>query len=256
MDFNFRFKDLQNKFISYYATYTESGDLEISVRKLIDLEDHLGDKSESKKLRKISGEQAWQMFHEHCSFEEILREIKYEADIPEETNLEFQLEETRKVSKFLKQVSECPFMLGAPEYASVLIDILEAAKWGTDNVRKSLKAALIDNLIPQHPGGKKPQIQNLSSGKKLLRALGESLFQKLKDKLVKQNRWVSKTDFIENWDDETFKWVTGWSALNEKRLCRLKEQELKWLIKSPTSYADHLICSKFEIAKSTLERGK
>ena len=271
MDFKFRFKDLQNESITYYATYTKDGDLEISVRKLIDLEDHPGDKSESRKITTLNGEEAWQAFYNNCTFEDILKSIDYQEASFGEIDINFQLEgigklegieeeekkykegEMRKVTKYLRQISNFPSILGVSECTSVFINILEAARWGGTEDRKLLKNALKDNLTPQHPGGEKTKLCNPGLAKKLLKALAESLFQKLKDELKRQRRWESKTDWIESWDSETYELVRKWSAKNEKRLY-LKEQDLKWLIESPASYADHLICSKFDISKRTVER--
>lgn len=275
INFSFSFKDLKERNISYYATFSAANRLEIALCTKTTCT-----KTFSESVREnIDNNKTWQIFYDNATFDSILKDIK-----PPEPNLEspdnyLPPSDNRE---FLEQIRDEPYCLGNPIALVHFAEMINEMKWNTQTA-KQLRKDFIKYFIPEDIKDRnRKRVPPTSLPFKLLKELAHHISNKCK-KILKNLSAATKTDFTSHEYDELIRWASD----NEPRICRVKPQsrqnminsmkaqgknkipievllkgyalnmkQLKELIFKPSGYAEKRLLDHLRISPSTLYRRK
>jgi hypothetical protein len=196
---------------------------------------------------------AWNIFYEHATFEDILSAVRTEDKDDWLITLSGWVAKCRRDSQFLSKIATQPDLLREDDALERFIEILKTAKHGAIKGRKQAKENLHYYLIPGHHGGKKdaPSIKHV---RYLLSKLSGFLSTRCRQHLQSVDQYyrdISDANFI--WND-SYSILIKWAIGNEERIAFMSSDDLKLLIIQPTRFAEQVITRNVGISRRTQKR--
>lgn len=226
-------------------------------------------------------EDAWKLFYDHCTFQEILDattdRIKEHNRPPITIRSRFPVdpEDLSRMSKenwdaaarnykaqILEAIRDNPaFLYRSRSSLRVLERILETARWSADRAKaREARCLLEDHLLPdykEHKASVLPSSKVLRSGRRLLIYLARHLSQECKRSLREYMRdeSASNKDLLNEWQ-ECYDHVVSWSRQNNGRIyiiAKGSQKLLKNLITHPSDYVNTIMAGYFQVSLRTLK---